>query len=192
MIEGGGNSGHARRHPVARLCRQQEGLLVPVRRACPASTAIPPDTPRRNADGPDSGASRLIIDPGPRTVNATTRRRAPFDRSGEGGYATTFPPAELAPNSIDTLGEMMTDDAGRLLVLGGHGRSGTELTGPGEPHIEDYANNDGWYDDTSDGPVMARLVMFSDQVQRNRYVDVEYPAWVSSAIRASCRRCSTW
>ena len=42
----------------------------------------------------------------------------------------------------------------------------------------DYANNDGWYDDTADGPVMARLVMFSDQVQRNRFVDVEYPAWV--------------
>ena len=122
----------------------------------------------------------------------TTRRRAPFDRSGEGGYATNFPPAELAPNPIDTLGEMMTDDAGRLLVLGGYGRSGSELTGPGEPHIEDYANNDGWYDDTADGPVMARLVMFSDQVQRIVLSMWSIRPGSSWVIRASCRRCSTW
>jgi hypothetical protein len=28
---------------------------------------------------------------------------------------------------------------------------------PGRAAYRDYANNDGWYDDTSDGPVMARL-----------------------------------
>ena len=72
----------------------------------------------------------------------------------------------------------MTDDSGRLLVLGGHGRSGSEKSGPGEPHIANYANNDGWYDDTSDGPVMARLMMYAENVTSVRYVDVEYPAWV--------------
>jgi L-Lysine epsilon oxidase N-terminal/L-lysine epsilon oxidase C-terminal domain len=132
---------------------------------------------RRNA-GATGDRSRFIIDPGPRTVNGTTKRRASFDRSGEGAYATTFPPAGLQPFSIDTLGEMMTDQAGRLLVLGGHGRSGSEKSGPGEPSIANYANNDGWYDDVSDGPVMARLVMFAENVQRQRYIDVEYPAWV--------------
>jgi hypothetical protein len=136
----------------------------------------PDGYPRRNADATDR--SRLIIDPGPRIVNGTTKRRAAFDRTGEGNYATTFPPADLTPLSIDTLGEMMTDDSGRLIVLGGHGRTGSEKSGPGEPHITDYANNDGWYDDVSDGPVMARLVMFSQNVGRLRYVDVEYPAWV--------------
>jgi hypothetical protein len=136
----------------------------------------PDDYPRRNADVADR--DRLIIDPGPRIVNGTTKRRAAFDRSGEGSYATTFPPEDLTPFSIDTLGEMMTDDTGRLIVLGGHGRSGSEKSGPGEPHITDYANNDGWYDDTSDGPVMARLVMFAKNVGRTRYIDVEYPAWV--------------
>jgi hypothetical protein len=73
---------------------------------------------------------------------------------------------------------MMLDGESRLIVLGGHGCSGSEMAGPGEPHTEDYANNDGWYDDTSDGPVMARLVMYSAEVTRTRYVDVEYPAWV--------------
>ena len=136
----------------------------------------PDGYPRRNAGVTDR--DRLIIDPGPRIVNGSTKRHAAFDRSGEGNYATTFPPAELTPFSIDTLGEIMTDDSGRLLVLGGHGRSGSELSGPGEPHTENYANNDGWYDDTSDGPVMARLVMYAENVTSTRYVDVEYPAWV--------------
>src|ERR1700680_404272 len=136
------------------------------------------DHPRRNASITDQARDRLIIDPGPRSVNATTKRRAHFDRSGEGAYATSFPPEKLQPFSIDTLGEMLTEDAGRLLVLGGYGRSGTENDGPGEPHIDDYANTDGWYDDVSDGPVMARLIMFSEQVRGNRYIDVEYPAWV--------------
>jgi hypothetical protein len=134
-----------------------------------------PDHPRRNADVTDR--SRLIIDPGPRTVSPG-KPHAEFDRTGEGSYATSFPPADLAPNPIDTLGEMMIDHAGRLVVLGGHGSSGSERSGPGEPHIATYANNDGWYDDTSDGPVMARLVMDSQEVTAIRYVDVEYPAWV--------------
>lgn len=136
----------------------------------------PTTHPRRNADVTDR--DRLIIDPGPRSVNGTTRRKARFDRSGDDMYATTFPPKGLQPHDIDTLGEMMTDDDGRLLVLGGLGHSGSEKSGPGQPHISAYANNDGWYDDVSDGPVMARLVMYSEQVTRNRYIDVEYPAWV--------------
>jgi hypothetical protein len=135
-----------------------------------------PDHPRRNASV--TNRDRLIIDPGPRTVNGTNLRRARFDRSGNGVYAATFPPEGLQPHGIDTLGEILTDDLGRLLVLGGHGHSGSEKSGPGEPHIGNYANNDGWYDDVSDGPVMARLVMYSEQVGQVRYIDVEYPAWV--------------
>ena len=56
--------------------------------------------------------------------------------------------------------------------------AGTANSGLGYPRIEDYANNDGWFDDTSDGVVMARLVMFSQEVGRLRFIDVEYPAWV--------------
>ncbi|HYG81902.1 MAG TPA: LodA/GoxA family CTQ-dependent oxidase [Pyrinomonadaceae bacterium] len=133
---------------------------------------------RRNADITDPEArQQLIIDPGPRVVNATTRRSASFGRDSTDIYAPTFPPA-LAPNSIETLGEIKTDSLGRLLVLGGHGNSGTALSGLGQPRIDHYANNDGWFDDTSDGVVMARLVMFSSEVGRLRFIDVEYPAWV--------------
>ena len=54
----------------------------------------------------------------------------------------------------------------------------------GQPRIDSFVNNDGWFDDTSDGPVMARLAMFSLFVQRVRYIDVEYPSWVVCASPA--------
>jgi hypothetical protein len=134
--------------------------------------------PLRNADVADENARQfLIIDPGPRVVNGTTDRRASFSRENADVYSPTFPP-ELNPHSIDTLGDIMTDGVGRLLVLGGHGNSGSVSSGLGQPRIDTYANNDGWFDDTSDGVVMARLVMFSQEVGRLRFIDVEYPAWV--------------
>ena len=141
--------------------------------------------PLRNAAITGENArQQLIIDPGPRTVNHRTSRTAHFTRNSS-DYATTFPPNPLKPNSIDTLGDLLTDDTGRLLVLGGHGNSGSYLFDDfGQPRIDDYANNDGWFDDTSDGPVMARLAMFSPLVQRVRYIDVEFPAWVVCASPA--------
>ena len=176
QVEGGGNRGT--------LVDIQWRVYLANKKACwyqfnslAGEHGYDTSNPRRNAGVTGEARDRLIIDPGPRIVNTTTNRRASFDRSGDGQYATTFPPL-LQPSSIDTLGDILTDDSGRLLVLGGHGNSGTENTGPGEPHIDDYANTDGWYDDTSDGPVMARLIMYSDQVTQNRFVDVEYPAWV--------------
>jgi hypothetical protein len=134
--------------------------------------------PRRNADVVGKNARQfLIIDPGPRVVNGTSNRHASLSRENADVYAPTFPP-ELNPKSIDTLGEIMTDALGRLLVLGGHGNSGSVKSGLGQPRIDTYANTDGWFDDTSDGVVMARLVMFSQEVGSLRFIDVEYPAWV--------------
>lgn len=141
-----------------------------------------PDHPRRNADITNANERQaLIIDPGPQTVNHTTRRAAAFSRTGNPAYAPTFPPEGLTPNAIDTLGELKTDDGGALIVLGGHGNSGTMKAGLGQPRIDTYANTDGWFDDIADGPVMARLVMNCENVTATRYIDVEYPAWVLSA-----------
>lgn len=138
-----------------------------------------PGHPRRNADVTDPEArQQLIVDPGPRVVSTDGDRRATFGRDAGDVYATSFPPP-LEPCCIDTLGDLVVDDAGRLLVLGGVGASGSAYFGKiGQPRIDTYANNDGWFDDTSDGPVTARLVMYSKEVGQIRFVDVEYPAWV--------------
>ncbi len=135
--------------------------------------------PLRNADITDSNQRQaLIIDPGPHSVDGKDNRHANFSRDGNPDYAPTFPPP-LEPFSINTLGEAMTNDAGHLIVLGGHGSSGTVNTGLGQPRIDYYAQTDGWFDDISDGPITARLI-FDDTVNgiKNNIVMVQEPAWV--------------
>ncbi|HET9621270.1 MAG TPA: LodA/GoxA family CTQ-dependent oxidase [Kofleriaceae bacterium] len=51
------------------------------------------------------------------------------------------------------LGEARTDDAGRLVFLGGRGVS---ASADGKP-LTTFANNAGWHDDVSDGPIDATI-----------------------------------
>lgn len=68
------------------------------------------------------------------------------------------------------LGEARTDPQGRLVVLGGRGKSGS--VPPGAP-LRDFANNDAWHDDVSDGPVSATVT-----VPGQEPVVVHEGAWV--------------
>lgn len=72
-----------------------------------------------------------------------------------------------------SLGEVRTDESGRLLVLGGFGKAGSPQNKPiYDPADGDSFNNaDGWYDDTADGPVSAVVRL------GGRQIPVE-PAWV--------------
>ena len=149
------------------------------------------DHPLRNAEvtNPDE-RQQLIIDPGPQTVSYSNKkqREAHFARGQNPGYTQSFPPP-LSPNSVDTLGEIRAIQQGqnlRLLVLGGHGNSGSYKQGFGQPVIHHYANNDGWFDDVSDGPVTARVIYKvvsvdgrtdDPTVGSTRNIDVEVPAW---------------
>ncbi|HEX8119437.1 MAG TPA: LodA/GoxA family CTQ-dependent oxidase, partial [Pyrinomonadaceae bacterium] len=99
-------------------------------------------TPR---NGTVTGAAReqLVIDPGPRTI--TGRDTQGPEYLFDGGLFLGDP----VP-----LGEVRTDEAGRLLVLGGFGNSASH---PPNQQATTFANNDGWHDDTSDGTVRATL-----------------------------------
>ena len=99
-----------------------------------------------------TGRESLIIDGGVHTAgpNQTARFTGQFRNT----------PVEL--------GEIRCDGDGRLVVLGGFGKSDT-VTGSIITH---YANNDGWHDDTSDGPVQASVVLSNGAAP-----DVA-PAWV--------------
>ena len=89
--------------------------------------------------------SELIIDPGARSIGGASQ--GPVTLDGGRSLGVEVP-----------LGQLRTDAAGRLLVLGGFGHS--DVTQDGKP-ITTFANNDFWYDDTSDGPVTA-TVTFGD------------------------------
>ncbi|KVO35806.1 LodA/GoxA family CTQ-dependent oxidase [Burkholderia ubonensis] len=120
-----------------------------------------PTHPLRNPDAPDR--HQLLIDAGPREIHGRRAGNVHFNHAQVPSRYTGahFPPGRLYPmmQSIETLGELRTDDAGRLLVLGGYGIAGS--TNPA-PALDDYANNDGWWDDTSDGPIGA-TIEFSDR-----------------------------
>ncbi len=71
---------------------------------------------------------------------------------------------------IKTLGRIQMQDDGRLVFLGGNGQCASSETSP--PPIDEYANNDGWFDDMCDGVVQA-AVTFPDE-----HTEVAAPAWV--------------
>ena len=134
-----------------------------------------PDAILRNGKITDQAQREaMIIDPGPRTISGKNAAAVHFSR--ETTTKGSFPPTTLQPFGIDTLGELHTDDQGRLLLLGGHGHSGTDLPPP--PDITDFANNDNWWDDTSDGPVTACITLTNGET-----LEVE-PAWVIAGLPA--------
>ncbi len=139
--------------------------------------------PLRNPDirDPEIRQATLVIDPGPRVV-CQAQARAKFDKASAGSYPAKFPP-KLEPASIETLGELRLDMQGRLLVVGGFGHSGTTGGAPDLPH---YANNDGWFDDVSDGPISA-VVHFSDgstSAVEGAWVLVTPPAYAPEVLNS--------
>ncbi len=104
-----------------------------------------------------SDRSSLVIDPGAREITGVNIR-------GDSRYA--FDTGQFMGKPV-YLGEVRTDEQGRLLVFGGRGKSASY---DGSPAVT-FANNEGWYDDTSDGPVTATVKFQGTTLE----VD---PAWV--------------
>jgi hypothetical protein len=104
-----------------------------------------------------SDRAALIIDPLPRHITGC---------NAQGGSAHTFDSGNFMGKPV-YLGEIRTDEEGRLVILGGHGKAASYN---GTRAIT-FANNEGWYDDISDGPVRADVVFQSKALK----VD---PAWV--------------
>jgi len=105
---------------------------------------------------PPDQRTDLIIDPGPRSIE------------GLMADSVAFGSGKFLGNPV-YIGELRTDERGRLLVLGGRGKSSSARA---NNPVLNYANNDAWHDDSSDGIVRATLTL-PDGSQ----VEVD-PAWV--------------
>ncbi|WP_299997092.1 LodA/GoxA family CTQ-dependent oxidase [uncultured Cedecea sp.] len=99
-----------------------------------------------------TGAQRktLEITPSPQTITGADQSGVFFD---DGKFK----------NVTVELGELQTDGEGRLLVLGGHGISGSPSGAPllltdASGREINFNNSVDWYDDTSDGPVSAKVI----------------------------------
>ncbi len=99
---------------------------------------------QRNANFEGAERARLVIDPGVRTITG-------LDTAGP---AYCLDQGTFLERPV-YLGELRTDAQGRLLFLGGHGVSDTPFA---HNPPTTFANNEGWYDDTSDGPVNAHVL----------------------------------
>jgi L-Lysine epsilon oxidase N-terminal/L-lysine epsilon oxidase C-terminal domain len=111
---------------------------------------------RNSATGNPATDKPLIIDGGAQTLTGASQPTNAFQGTFKGHDVP--------------LGEMSTNADGRLIVVGGFGTSRSFPTTP----IGDFADNDNWHDDTSDGPVEAN-VHFLDGRQDQK---VDKPAWV--------------
>jgi hypothetical protein len=119
--------------------------------------------PLRNATVAGAAREGLVIDGGARDIRGK-------GTCGEGyGFEGSFQGTPVY------LGELRTDEDGRLLFLGGRGRSASP-TGTTIFNGENtgFINADGWFDDASDGPVTARVAI------EGREIPVE-AAWVVTA-----------
>lgn len=101
----------------------------------------------RNGDIPGGRRQDLVIDPGPRRISGKGRSGPEY--AFDQGWISF---EEGSPIEVP-LGEVRTDEKGRLIVIGGAGHSASAT---GDQAVT-FANNDGWYDDTSDGPVRATV-----------------------------------
>jgi hypothetical protein len=114
---------------------------------------------RRNAAFAGAARANLVIDPGARWIHGVDT----------GGSNYRFDSGTICGRPV-YLGELRTDAAGRLIFLGGRGVAdsfdGSMIMG--------FANSDGWFDDTSDGPVTATVLVDGRAVPCD-------PAWVVTA-----------
>ncbi len=139
---------------------------------------------------------KLVIDAGPHVVQKgglesvafTAADKNQYIASGvaepvitEVEYPTQFPDysGTSAPDTerIESLGEMHTDEDGRLIVLGGYGKaSGFKGAGVYDNAVplKNPVNNDGWFDDTADGPVTA-VIILDDGAET---LEVQGSSWV--------------
>lgn len=110
---------------------------------------------------------KMIIDPGPRSVSHPGQKAQFSVYNIPPTYTHGEIPEDAQQNAgITTLGEIMMDKNGRLVVLGGFGNSG----GPGS--ITSFAGAQDWFDDISDGFVLATITFKDGHTE-----DLE-PAWV--------------
>lgn len=106
--------------------------------------------PSIGVDDVDSGflaRMKLDITPSPQKITGRSQTGPAFN---DGSFTTADPPSAVPVY----LGELRTDEKGRLIVLGGRGAAGSV---PAGVSTTTFANNDGWHDDTSDGPVRATV-----------------------------------
>ncbi len=130
---------------------------------------VPHPGSRRNKGKPEE----WMIDPGARTISGRNMGDKDDFRFTE--RSSDDPTKERwiknQPKADRYLGELRTDSKGRLIFIGGKGKSG--FVQSKFKKLGNFSENEGWYDDVSDGYVFAFI-----KFKRSRTTIQALPAWV--------------
>ena len=135
----------------------------------PQTGGLPVLSQRRNQDYGKNERKLLMIEPKKLHISGKNKNKD----GKQFQFVDTIGRSKIEVN----LGELRTDEQGRLIFLGGYGKSGS-FTKPAAP-LTTFANNQGWHDDTSDGPVDA-MVTIPQPNGKPRTLKAE-GAWVVTA-----------
>jgi len=134
-------------------------LALDIPQATGAFKGYPPvESTLRNVTISDADRSRLVIDGGSVMISGINTNADGNDQNFAFDKGTFY-----SPDGNDKpvyLGELRTDENGSLLFLGGYGLSASYAN---ESAVT-FANNDTWHDDTSDGPVDAKIKLKTGEV----------------------------
>ena len=97
---------------------------------------------RRNVDVTGAARDRLVVATGAQSISGPAAEPIALD---DGRFL-----GEPVP-----LGELLTDERGRLVFVPAEGRGYS----PGKAPLTTFADNNGWADDTCDGPVLATVTI---------------------------------
>jgi hypothetical protein len=109
---------------------------------------------RRNADITGADRDRLVVASGMRSI------------SGPGAPPVALDDGRFLGERVP-LGELLTDEVGRLVFLPADGRGYS----PGQAPLTTFSDNDGWVDDICDGPVLATVTLDGRTLEAD-------PGWV--------------
>ena len=144
-----------------------------------ATAGITPPLPAAGLRNPSvTNRQSLENDFGPRTISGASAGPVTIDPYSGSPVSVV---RDASGNAlIDYLGQLRTDAQGRLIVIGGKGKS-VSSTVP-TPTLTHWSNNNGWFDDTGDGPVTATVTLTNGKTYQMDGIDsVSGKPWAGSA-----------
>ncbi len=129
-----------------------------------ASGIFPPGGPSAPPRNIGYNRSGLVIDASPQSISGINQEIGPLN-----GAINFIKNGNIEGSAKVVLGRLLTDENGRLIVVGGPGKSGSPLGSA----LTNFANNNGWFDGISDGPVNAFI-----EIDGNEAIAAEGGAWL--------------
>ncbi len=148
----------------------------------PSNSYTNQNIPFRNPDIPEPQRQTLFVDPGPRSISGRKQSIGFNKENSPANYPVQYPPAQVKYGvPVTTIGDLLTDNDGRLVVLGGFGNAGGNLP------LTSYGGSSTWHDDISDGPVYC-TISFKDgsaAVNLSAWVIVGSPDFAPEIVNIS-------